>query len=260
MTTPLQAPDSAGMATALARDYAVQIDTNWGTPSQGTPNWVFVLGLNTVNPTQDITFQDDGDIHSGGYKSQQATAIGANLELAGLRKGLKSPGYVADPGQEKLRSHGSQIGDANTAHIRYWRTDEIDEAREGYYAVNWTSAGGDKEGLYGFTATCTGKGKPKDITKPVAPVTYTFELPGATTGGTWTITVDGNTTAGVSNSVTAAALKTAVEALPNVGTGNATVTLTGGVYSVTFSVAVTTVTASGASLTPAGTVTVGTTP
>lgn len=78
---PLQAPDSAPLSTALARDYAVQIDVNYGTGQP--PEWVFIMGLNKVSPTTDITMQDDGDIHSGGRKSQIATAIGENLSWAG---------------------------------------------------------------------------------------------------------------------------------------------------------------------------------
>ncbi|WP_416565053.1 phage tail tube protein [Nocardia testacea] len=257
MTTPLQAPDSASMATALARDYAVQIDLNQGTPQAGTPNWVFVMGLNKVSPTTDLTMQDDGDIHSGGRKSQIATGIGENLELGGLRKGNRSPNYVPDPGQEKLRSHGSQIGYDNIAHIRYWRVDEIDEAKEGYFAVNWVSSADDKEGLYAFTATLTGRGKHKDIAKPLAQTVKTFTLPAGTTGGTWTVTVDGETTSGVSNTVTAAALQSALAALANVGADGVTVALAGGVYTATFTVPVTSVTASGSGLTPSGTVEVG---
>ncbi|MGV9662579.1 phage tail tube protein [Nocardia niigatensis] len=243
------------MATALARDYAVQIDLNYGTATS-TPNWLFVMGLNKVSPSNDITLQDDGDIHSGGRKSQIATAIGENLELGGLRKGNLSAGFVADPGQEKLRSHGEDIGAANTAHIRYWRTDGIDEAKEGYFAVSWVSSADDKEGLYGFTATLTGKGKHKNIAKPTAPLVKTITLPAAT-GGTFTVTVDGQITSGVAYNATGATLKTALEALSTVGVGKVEVTGTaGGPYTLTFANSVSTVTASGTSLTPSGTVSV----
>ncbi|NQE86258.1 phage tail tube protein [Nocardia terpenica] len=254
--TTLQAPNSAGMATALARDYAVQIDLNWGTEKAGTPDWVFVMGLNKVSPSNDITFQDNGDIHSGGRKSQIATAIGENLELAGLRKGTRSPAYMPDPGQEKLRAHGEEIGDRNTAHIRYWRTDEIDEAKDGYFAVNWVSSADDKEGLYGFTATCTGQGQHKQITKPAASTTKTITVPEDTTGGTFTLTVDGKTTSGITYNATPAAVRTALEKLSTVGTGSAEVTGTAGSYSVTLPSTVTTITASGSGLTPSGTVTI----
>ncbi|RJO69770.1 hypothetical protein D5S18_28120 [Nocardia panacis] len=245
------------MATALARDYAIQVDVNFGTEKAGSPEWVFVMGLNKVSPSNDITLQDDGDIHSNGRKSQIATAIGENLELAGLRKGNLAAGFVADPGQEKLRGHGEEIGAANTAHVRYWRTDGIDEAKEGYFAVSWVSAADDKEGLYGFTCTLTGKGQHKKIAKPTAPTAKTITLPSGSTGGTFSITVDGQTASGITYNATAAAVRTALDALSTVGTGNATVTgSAGGSYAVTLPGTVTTVTASGSSLTPSGTVTV----
>ncbi|MFI5778138.1 phage tail tube protein [Nocardia sp. NPDC051570] len=239
------------MSTALARDYAVQIDINYGT-EKATPEWVFVMGLNKVSPSNDITLQDDGDIHSNGRKSQIATAIGENLEIAGLRKGNLAAGFIADPGQEKLRLHGEEIGAANTAHVRYWRTDGIDEAKEGYFAVKWVSAAEDKEGLYGFTCSLTGKGQLKKITKPIAPTTKTITLP-TSTGGTFTVTVDGQTSTGIAYNATAAAVKTALEALSTVGAGKAEVTgSTGGPYTVGLPGTATTVTASGSSLTPPG--------
>jgi len=253
--TTLQAPNSAGMATALARDYAVQVDINYGTAQSGTPEWVFVMGLNKVSPSNDVTLQDDGDIHSNGRKSQIATAIGENLEIAGLRKGNLAAGFVADPGQEKLRGHGEEIGAANTAHVRYWRTDDIDEAKEGYFAVSWVSAAEDKEGLYGFTCTLTGKGQHKKIPKPSAPTAKTITLPDGSTSGTFTVTVDGQTTAGIAYNATAVAVKTALEALATVGAGKATVTgSAGGPYVLTLPGSAAAVTASGSSLTPLGTV------
>ncbi|WP_157556244.1 phage tail tube protein [Nocardia acidivorans] len=254
--TTLQAPNSAGMATALARDYAVQVDINYGTAQAATPEWVFVMGLNKVSPSNDITLQDDGDIHSNGRKSQIATAIGENLELGGLRKGNIAPGFVADPGQEKLRGHGEDIGSANTAHVRYWRTDGIDEAKEGYFAVSWVSAADDKEGLYGFTVTLTGKGQHKKIAKPTTVTAKAITLPTAT-GGTFTVTVDGQTTAGIAYNATKDAVKTALELLTTVGAGKAEVTgSAGGPYTVSLPGTVTTVTASGSSLTPPGAITV----
>lgn len=253
--TPLQAPDSASLATALARDYAVQIDTAYGTGE--APNWVFIMGLNKVSPANDITMQDDGDIHSGGRKSQIATAIGENLELGGLRKGERSPNYVPDPGIEQLRLHGNRIGYENVAHVRYWRTDEIAEAKEGYFAVSFVGSADDKEGLYGWTATLTGRGKHKDIAKPVMPIVKTVTLPAGTTSGTWTFTVDGETTSGIAHNAALTAVKSAVEALSTVGVGNATVTgMPGGPYSITLPSTVAAVSASGSGLTPSGTVTV----
>ena len=250
MTSPLLAPNSAGMASPLARDYAVQIDVNYGTELAGTPDWQFVLGLNKVSPTNDITFQDDGDIHSNGRKSQVATAIGENLELAGLRKGTLSPDFVPNPGIEKLRWHGQQIGYLNTAHIRYWRTDGIDEAKEGYFATNFVSSADDKEGLLAFTATLTGQGQHLDIVKPTAQTVKTFTLPAGTSGGVWDVAIDAGNLADLAWNVPLATFKSSIEGLANV-LGTVTVTGTPGeVYTVVFATDhPTTVTANGADLT-----------
>ncbi|AUM18228.1 MULTISPECIES: phage tail tube protein [Rhodococcus] len=166
MSTPLVPADSSALVSTLARDWAVQVDTS----SNGTPSWVFVYGLSTVNPTTDLTMQDDGDINADGRKSQIATAIGENLELQGLRKGtLAGETLTPDPGQEFLRAKGRKIGYENISHVRFWRLDDLSDAYEGHFATNWTDTGGDKEGLQAFTCTLTGRGKMTSITKPTAP-------------------------------------------------------------------------------------------
>lgn len=166
MSTPLLPADSSALASTLARDWAVQVNTS----TTETPTWVFVYGLSQVGPTSDITLQDDGDIHAGGYKSQLATAIGANLELQGLRKGtLAGDTFTPDPGQEALRAKGKLTGYDNIAHVRYWRTDDLTDAFEIRAAVSWVDTAADKEALQAFTCTLTGRGKPVVITKPVTP-------------------------------------------------------------------------------------------
>lgn len=63
---------------------------------------------------------------------------------------------------------------------------------------------------------------------------YTVSL-GAPTAGTFTLTVGGNTTAGIAYNATAAAVQTALTGLASVGANNATVTgNAGGPYTVTF--------------------------
>ncbi|MBV6758354.1 phage tail tube protein [Rhodococcus opacus] len=162
-TVPVVPLDTSHLVSTLARDWAVQANTG----TKETPVWVFVYGLSSVNPTTDLTMQDDGDIHAGGYKSQMATAIGSNLELQGMRKGeLEGEELTPDAGQEFLRAKGQTIGYNNVVHMRVWRTDGLPDAFEQTYAVNWTDTGGDKEGLQGFTCTCTGRGKPTPISKP----------------------------------------------------------------------------------------------
>ena len=93
----------------------------------------------------------------------------------------------------------------------------------------------------------------KDIFKRVraaVEVEKTFTIAGGVTA--YTVTVDGQTTASIST-LTAAALRTALEALANVGAGNATVTgSSGGPLTAKFTVPVTAVSAAGTG----GTVTV----
>ncbi|WP_336881383.1 phage tail tube protein [Rhodococcus globerulus] len=161
----LMPPDSAQLVTTLARDWAFQVNIS----TTAEPEWIFVNGLSKVGPTTDQTKQDDGDIHSGGYKSQLATAIGANVEIEGLRKGtLAGEALTPDPGQEFLRAKGRRIGYGNIAHVRYWRTDALPDAMEAQVTVEWKDGTEDKEGLQTFTCTLTGRGKPKEIAKPKA--------------------------------------------------------------------------------------------
>ena len=65
----------------------------------------------------------------------------------------------------------------------------------------------------------------------------TLTITGTPTGGTWTVTFDGETTAGIAYNANAAAVQTALEALSNVTSGD--VAVTGGpgpgtAYTVTF--------------------------
>lgn len=63
----------------------------------------------------------------------------------------------------------------------------------------------------------------------------TVTISGGPTGGTFTLTLNGQTTAALPYNATAAALQTALQSLPSIGAGNATVTGDdGGPYTVTF--------------------------
>jgi hypothetical protein len=83
----------------------------------------------------------------------------------------------------------------------------------------------------------------------------TVTVTGSPTGGTFTLTFDGATTAGIAYNATAAAVKSALEALSTVNPGDVTVTgSAGGPYTITFTGRyvgddVPALTASGASLT-----------
>jgi hypothetical protein len=90
-----------------------------------------------------------------------------------------------------------------------------------------------------------------------APVIKTATIGGTPTGGTFTITVDGQTTSALVYNATTTVVQTALQGLASVGAGNVTVTGTAGTsYVMTYTRSVTTVTASGAALTPSGTVTI----
>lgn len=81
-------------------------------------------------------------------------------------------------------------------------------------------------------------------------------ISGSPTGGTFTLTVEGQTTTGIAYNATASAVQAALVALSTVGAGNATVTgVAGGPYTVQFADTVEgTFTADGSGLTPSGTV------
>ena len=80
----------------------------------------------------------------------------------------------------------------------------------------------------------------------------TVTLSGTPTGGTFTLSVSGQTTADIAYNATAAAVKSALEALPNVGAGNATVTGSGPYVVKVTTAGVATVSGNGSTLTPSG--------
>lgn len=84
----------------------------------------------------------------------------------------------------------------------------------------------------------------------------TVTIGGSPTGGTFTLTYAGQTTAGIAYNAAASAVQSALEALSTIGSGNATVTgSSGGPYTVVIETPGT-LTGSGAGLTPSGTVTI----
>lgn len=90
------------------------------------------------------------------------------------------------------------------------------------------------------------------MTKITSGQQVTATITGGPTGGTFTITVGGQTTTGIAYNASAATVQAALVALTSVGTGNATVTGSGGgPYTITLatSLGAQTITASGASLT-----------
>ncbi|OOL31856.1 hypothetical protein GQ85_11015 [Rhodococcus rhodochrous] len=239
---------SAPLASALGRDWKLEILDG--------ATWVHVKGLSSVTAVFAGAMQDDSDIDSDGYASQISTGQAFSIPFSGKRKGDDTVGFVDDPGQNLLRTKGRKTGALNIVTARIYRRDDLPDAYQAECAVEWTdSAASDPNALQEFSGTLWGRGKPEEITKPGSATTVkTFTVTGAPTGGTWTITADGNVTGLLARNVTALQLQSALEALPNVGEGNVLVsgTATAGLVA-TFSVALTTVTA-------AHTFTGGTTP
>lgn len=166
MTAPLLPPSSGGLSTYRAANWAVQVNT---TPEAETPTWVFWRGISKFDPTQDPTMQDDTDIDSGGFKSQQTTATSLDAAVEGLFKGVRGVDGVTplNPGCAYVRSLRLQVGIENELHMRFWRTDDLDpEAVEHHFAVGWKDVGGSNEELQKFTCDLKGRGRPLTIAKP----------------------------------------------------------------------------------------------
>lgn len=238
------------LASALGRDWKLEVLDSDGT------TWVHVKGLTSVSAVFAGAMQDDSDIDSDGYASQISTGQAFSIPFSGKRKGDNMVTLVDDPGQDILRRKGRKTGSENIVVARIYRRDSLPDAYQCECAVEWTdAAANDPNALQEFSGTLWGRGKPEEIAKPGSANTVkTFTVTGGPTGGTWTVTADGQTTTTLPRNVTALQLQSALEALTNVGEGNVIVTGTAATGLVaTFSVALTTVTA-------AHTFTGGTTP
>lgn len=203
MTAPTQS-----LSSTLARDWILEVDIN-GVPTR-------VRGLSSVSPIFEGSEQDDSDIDSEGFASQIVTGLAFRIEGGGKRKGENTAGFVDDPGQNFLRKKGRQTGTANIVTARIYRRDDLPDAYEAETTVKWTdSAAGDTNALQEFSFTLSGRGKPRDIMKPLVPSgAQVFSVGvGAATAGTFTLTWNGKTTSALAYNATAAAIKTALVAL-----------------------------------------------
>ncbi|KXP12178.1 hypothetical protein AXK57_19710 [Tsukamurella pulmonis] len=167
MTTPapsniLQPPDSRMLRTVSAGKYAVQI--NAGTSE--TPNWLWVNGITKWGPKFDVQLEDDSDIYGDNYKSEVGVSNGFDIEVEGNVK--YDEAFEPDPGLTLLLAKAEETGFDNYAHIRYWRRDEVPEARESLFAVKISHTPGGVKELQKWSGTLAGRGRPKDIVKPVA--------------------------------------------------------------------------------------------
>jgi hypothetical protein len=88
---------------------------------------------------------------------------------------------------------------------------------------------------------------PVAATTPTVAVTgsgpYTVTLSGSPTGSTFTLSYGGSSTTGLSPTAAPSLVQSALELLPSIGTGKATVTGTAGSYTITLAVATSTLTA-----------------
>lgn len=231
MTAPLQATPTDNLGTATSGLYRAEINT--GTAQ--APVWIEMKGITKWSPKFEQQTEDDTDISSGAWKSEFPVGNGFTVEVEGLTKGTTDPAFVADPGVQALLEKSKKIGNDGIGHFRYWRTDELDEALE-FYATCGVSRTGEKPpALDKWSGTLTGRGKPTDISKPLAgPQQFTVTL-GAPSAGDFTLTWKGNTTGAIAYNATNSVVKAALVALDDgFGSGDFTVAGTsGGPYTVT---------------------------
>ena len=159
----LTQPESGGLSTFKAARWNVQVNTGTAT----TPEWVWWNGISKFEPSQDPTMQDDTDIFSDGFKSQQVTATSEDVMVEGLIKGLRSSsGLPVDPGAAFVRAKRREVGEENEIQLRYWRSDDLEPmCIVQNFAVGWKDVGGTNEDLQKFTADLKGRGKPTLVAK-----------------------------------------------------------------------------------------------
>lgn len=177
---------------------------------------------------------------------QTVTLTGANagttftLTFGGQTTATIATNATASAVQSALQALSS-VGSGNAT---------VSGSAGGPYTVTFTGAlGGAPQTL--MTAAGQGVNAQQSVT-----------IGGSPTGGTFTLTFGGQTTSAIAYNASASTVQTALQALSTIGAGNATVTgAAGGPWTVTFTgtlgnAAQTLMTASGASLTPSGSVTV----
>lgn len=245
MSTPLAPPNSLDQIATLAGAWAIQVKVD--------DEWEWVIGATSFDLQTPKSLQNAGDINFGQWGGQLATEVNWSMTMNLLKK--LGPTGIVPTSTTHLLERAVGVGLDGMTEIRCWRTDGFPEAWEGRGDVSTSGGGGDKTALNSTSISVAGYGPLVRIDKPVTTViSKTFKVTGAPTGGTFTVTVDGNVTNTLARNVSAPQFQSALEALPNVGEGNVTVTgdAVAGLVA-TFGVAVTTVTA-------AHTFTGGTTP
>ena len=164
----LTPPDGALLDTIPAGRYAVQVLT--GDDPLVNADWTFVNGLTKFEPKPDIQTEDDTDITSDGWASEAAVGNKFVAEIEALVKGDASgTAFVQDPGLSVLHAASFQTGTGAIQTFRYWRTDDVDEAKRFKAVVKCAPPGGKPNELQKVSGQLIGRGKPVDITKPETP-------------------------------------------------------------------------------------------
>jgi len=164
----LTTPDTSALSATLARHWNVQVR------EPGDTLWTFVRGITNFNPTVSKTRQDSGDAHGGNWGGATSTEATWSVEIGVLRKidGSGDP----DPGVELLRAKDGELGVDERVEVRWWRSDALTDAYQGFANVDFTSPGGDKTALQAATITLNGDGARTAITKPATATVTTISV------------------------------------------------------------------------------------
>lgn len=235
------------LAYGLLTDFGLKYDREKGVDLDGVAGLAQIIQTASAFTPSPTTLADVPVLgsHVNYYLDTSGAALGTTqisdevLDLTWGIKGLKGPRWVSDRSQASYKGHvdmrpksdvklsmaESSVTRAILANLRIGQT----------YFIRANAQGQLIDNLQTVTVT------------------------GSPTGGTFTLTYKGQTTAGIAYNAAASAVQSALTALSTVGAGNATVT-GAGPYTVAFvgtlAQDTTLLTASGAALTPSGGVTV----
>lgn len=222
----LKPPSSNQLTTVAAGQYGVQIKD----PLTGSYLWL--NGISKFEPKNKAKLEDDSDIYGNNWDSQIAMGNGLEISIEGMVKGEDIGTFTTDPGLAILLAAREETGTDNLVELRYWRHDDLPEAKQSAFAVDISLNGGKPNEIQKWSGTLHGRGRPDTIAKPQAPSSFTLEVTGSPTGGNYPLTVGGQTYSALF-SANAAAIQSGLAGLSTVGAGNVTVTGTG-VMTVTF--------------------------
>lgn len=148
-------------ATALARKFAVAVDTTGG----GV--WTAVAGIYTLAfPPVTPNMSDSTSYDQAGGTTSEPTAYSWSATFSAYRR--LTGGATYDPAQEFLRLLAFQnFGDTSRANVRIYDKQGGPEAFQGFAYVQWAKANNGVNDLDAGTVTLTGDGLLTIITNPV---------------------------------------------------------------------------------------------